>query len=232
MSIVVVDEMVDCSHKFYLFDDAQDLLSWHSKLYGHFYSVIKSANALSDLISKHDIKDELFEEEAKLIISKHQSVLVTSCSENQDHFPYVIACHIPDKALSEYQFIREECSALSGGEVVSREVYNLSDVLDDYISDSKKSIRKSNFALELFDFLVLHKLIDDGQGVYVRPDINDNPHSSAILSQYLFRDDFINSNLKVMDYWLQLHPEDRRYCRNIDSKMRKVRIESGLELSL
>jgi hypothetical protein len=120
---------------------------------------------------------------------------------------------------------------LSGSEIYKREVYELNNVLDSFrLGSNNLSIRHSIFGSELFDFLNKNALLA-GIGKYCRPDFNKNPHRQAIISTYLFKTHYEESNLAVMDYWNHLHPNDRKYCREIANKMNSTRNEWETEIN-
>jgi hypothetical protein len=232
MKLVVIDTTIDDEYNFYLVEDGARLADWHAKTFGHFYKVFSDPDEISKLVANHDFEDDRFEIESKAIIKNDKSVVVMSCSEELDFFTDVISCKAISSALSEFQFIVDECNILSCAFITVREVYDLNYVQECYLTNGNdKTIKKRRFGIDLYDFLANHNIISNTSGLYQRPNINENPHKAAIISQYLFRDNFEKLNLKVMDYWHQLHPEDRKYCRMIIDNLCAVRDEWDTEIN-
>ncbi|WP_281649254.1 hypothetical protein, partial [Parendozoicomonas sp. Alg238-R29] len=232
MKLIVIDTTIDDKHNFYLVEDNSSLIDWHANTFGHFYKIFSKPEEISNLIDSIDFDDNWFEVEAKAIIEKNKSVVVMSCSIEEDHFAHAIDCKAPDEAPSEFEFIIDDCSLLSGANVCKRDVYELNKVIESFsLRSSEKSISKEVFGIELYDFLIRQNVLKNSNGKFGRPNINDNPHKEALISQYLFRDHFEKSNLGVMDYWNSLHPEDRKYCRMIIGSLNIVRDEFRSEIN-
>lgn len=232
MGFIVVDTTIDDKHKFYIIGDHSSLVEWHMSEFGHFYKVFSSAEEFSVFFDKYDFGDSSFEDEAKGIIKNNQSVVITSCSPNESHFVYAVKCHSKNESSSEAEFIIKDCPMLCDTEIYKREVYDYSYVLDSFRLESQNLvIRHSVFGTRLLYFLEQNNLLFGGRDKYWAPDINENPHKQAVLSSYLFRQHYEQSNLGLMEYWDCLHPNDREYCREIVKKINFNRDEWEHEIS-
>lgn len=232
MGFIVVDTTIDDKHNFHIIGEHSSLVEWHMNAFGHFYKVFSNSEDISILVDKYDFEDSYFEDEAKRIIKESQSVLVTSCSPNESHFVHAINCKSKENSVSEIEFIIDDCMMLSGTQIYKREVYEFNSVLDSFrLGSESLGIRHSVFGIELFDYLKKNNALLGDRDKYWTPNINENPHRQAILSTYLFRQHYEESNLAVMDYWNYLHPNDRKYCREVADKMNSTRDEWGTEIS-
>lgn len=232
MGFIVVDTTIDDKHIFHIIGSHSSLAEWHMNAYGHFYQVFSCPEDISRLVGKYDFDDSSFEDEAKRIIEESHSVVVTSCSPNDSHFVDVITCNSKENSASETKFIIDDCMILSGAEIYKREVYELNTVLDSFrIGSGSLDIRNSVFGIELLDFLESKNALPGDRNQYWSANINENAHRQAILSTYLFRKHYEESKLGVMDYWNYLHPNDRKYCREIANDMNATRGEWESEIS-
>lgn len=232
MGFIVVDTTIDNKHNFHIIGSHSSIVKWHMNAFGHFYQVFSSPEDISRIVDKYDFHDSFFEDEAKRIIEKSHSVVVTSCSPNENHFVHAINFNSKENSVSETKFIIDNCMMLSGGEIYKREVYELNSILDSFRLGSEiLGIRNSVFGIELFDYLEKNNILLGDRSQYWSPNINENPHRQAILSTYLFRQHYEKSNLGAMDYWNYLHPNDRKYCREIANKMNATRDEWETEIS-
>lgn len=232
MGFIVVDTTIDDKHNFHIIGDHSSLVEWHMNAFGHFYQIFSSSEDISRLVDKYDFEDSYFEDEAERIIKESHSVIVTSCSPNESHFVHAISCQSKENSASEVEFIIDDCMMLSGAEIYKREVYGLNNVLDSFrLGSESLGIRHSVFGIELFHYVEKNHTLPGDRAQYWNPNINENPHRKAILSTYLFRQHYEESNLGVMDYWNDLHPNDRKYCREISNKMNATRDEWKTEIS-
>lgn len=154
MEFIVVDTTIDDKHNFHIIGSHSSLVEWHMNAFGHFYQVFSSSEDISRLVGKYDFDDSFFEDEAKRIIKESHSVVVTSCSPNENNFVHAINCNSRENSVSETKFIIDDCMMLSGTEIFKREVYELNNVLASFRLGSKSlGIRNSVFGIELFGYL-------------------------------------------------------------------------------
>ncbi|MCC5453354.1 hypothetical protein LMJ53_16690 [Rheinheimera sp. UJ51] len=232
MGFIVVDTTIYDEHNFHIIQDDSSLIEWHMNEFGHFYKIFSSEEEIKDFFNKYDFEDSYFEDEAKKIFRKSQSVIITSCSPNQSHFIYAVKCRSKEDVVSEVSFIINECPILCETDIHKREVFDFNYILDSYKLESPNiKIRHSMFGAKLFCFLEKNNFLLEARDKYWIPDINENPHKPAVLSTYLFRQHYEESNLGIMEYWNYLHSNDRKYCRDIAKKINSTRDEWESEIS-